>query len=129
MKFPRNSVARIALPLLLGLAGFAGNWFKLQLFFNVDFLFGSFFVMLAIARCGVLGGTLAGAVAGSCTYLLWNHPWAIIIFTAEALFVSLLNRRKAGFLFLYDICYWLVLGIPLVWLFYYYVMGMPQQST
>jgi PAS domain S-box-containing protein len=119
----------IAISLLLGAAGFLGNWYKLQLFFNVDFLFGSFFVMLAIARCGVAGGVTAGLLAGSCSYLLWNHPWAIIIFTGEALFVALLNRRRLGNLVTLDTIYWLCLGMPQVWVFYHLVMGTGNQAT
>jgi hypothetical protein len=37
-------------PILLTLiaAGLAGNYFKFPIFFNVDFLFGSIFAMLAL---------------------------------------------------------------------------------
>lgn len=118
---------KFALCLLLGAAGFLGNWFKIELFFNVDFLFGSFFVMLAIARCGVAGGVMAGLLAGSCSYFLWNHPWAIVIFTCEALFVAILNRRWPGNLVVLDAVYWLCLGMPLVWVFYHLDMGVGNQ--
>ncbi|MEI6214263.1 MAG: ATP-binding protein [Desulfuromonadales bacterium] len=119
----------LLIPLLLGAIGFLGNWFKLSLFFNVDFLFGSFFVMLAIARYGVAAAMVSGVIAASCSYLLWNHPWAIIIFSAEALFVALCHRRKPGYLLLHDTLYWLFIGMPLVWLFYHVVMGIPLQAT
>lgn len=117
------------LPILLGTAGFLGNWYNLQLFFNVDFLFGSFFVMLAIARCGLLGGAVAGLISASCSYFLWNHPWAVIIFTLEACCVAAANRRRPSNLLILDTLYWLFLGIPLVWLFYHFVMGMGAEST
>ena len=68
-------------------------------------------------------------MAGSCSFLLWHHPWAIIIFAAEALFVSLLNRRHPGKLVILDTLYWLCLGMPLVWLFYRVVMGMGAEAT
>lgn len=125
-KSPTN---RLAIALLLGVAGFLGNWFNLPIFFNVDFLFGSFFVMLAVARYGVAAALIAGVIAGSCSFLLWNHPWAIIIFTAEALFVSLLNRRHPGKLVILDTLYWLCMGMPLVWLLYQSVMGMGAEAT
>lgn len=126
----RNSPTnRVVIALLLGIAGFLGNWLNLPIFFNVDFLFGSFFVMLAVARYGVAAALIAGVIAGSCSFLLWNHPWAIIIFTAEVLFVSLLNRRHPGKLVILDTLYWLCLGMPLVWLFYRVVMGMGAEAT
>ncbi len=124
-----SSISGLAIALLLGVAGFLGNWFNLQLFFNVDFLFGSFFVMLAVARYGVAVALTAGVIAGSSSYFLWHHPWAIIIFTAEALFVSLLNRRQPGKLVILDTLFWLCLGMPLVWLFYRVVMGMDAEVT
>ncbi|MBF0497860.1 MAG: cache domain-containing protein, partial [Deltaproteobacteria bacterium] len=115
--------------ILFGLAGFAGNWLKVELFFNVDFLFGSFFVMLAILRFGPLAGVLGGVMAASCTYILWHHPWAIIIFLAEASFVAWRTRKKSRKILTQDILFWLVLGMPLVWLFYHHVMGIQPQPT
>ncbi len=114
---------------LFCLLGFVGNLLKVELFFNVDFLIGSFFVMLAILSVGGACGAITGFVAGICTYLLWNHPWAIIIFAGEALFVSRLYSRRRGSLVIYDILYWACLGMPMVYLFYHYFMGMQLQST
>ncbi|GEM_PF-1896240 len=36
---------------------------------------------------------MAAIASASCTYFLWKHPYAIIIFTAEFLFVSIFYRR------------------------------------
>ena len=119
----------IAVSLLLGAAGFLGNWCRIELFFNLDFLFGSFFVMLAIARCGVAGGVVAGLLAGSCSYLIWHHPWSMIVFAGEALFVALLDRRWPGQLVLLDTVYWFFLGMPQLWVFYHRVMGVSPQAT
>ena len=106
----------------LGLLGFAGNWFKFELFFNVDFLFGSLFVMLAIIRFGPAAGLVAGVIAASSTYFLWNHPWAIIIMTAEAAFVCWRLRNSGKNCLTEDIIFWIFLGAPLVWLFYYHLL-------
>lgn len=127
--FSLPSLRSVAVFSLLCTAGFLGNWFRLPLFFNVDFLFGSFFVMLAILRFGVLPALLVGMAAASSTWLLWNHPWAIVIFSAEALWVALANRRKPGHLILFDTLYWLCLGMPLIWLLYHLGMGMSSQAT
>lgn len=114
---------------LLGLLGFTGNWLKFELFFNVDFLFGSLFVMLAIVRFGVMAGIAAGIIAASCTFLLWNHPWAIIIMTAEAAFVGWRLRDTERDCLTEDIIFWLFIGAPLVWLFYFNVLNVGSQST
>ncbi|MEI6206382.1 MAG: hypothetical protein WCP20_06345 [Desulfuromonadales bacterium] len=113
----------------LGLLGFAGNWFKFELFFNVDFLFGSLFVMLAIIRFGTVAGVVAGVIAASCTFFLWNHPWAIVIMTAEALFVAWRLRSSERECLTEDIIFWLFLGAPLVWLFYFNILHVGAQST
>ncbi|MCP2728705.1 response regulator [Symplocastrum sp. BBK-W-15] len=104
--------------LLLVVAGYLGNYFSLPLFFGVDFLFGSIAVLMVVYFYGQLWGTLAAIIVSSYTYILWNHPYAIVIFTCESLFVSYLLGRKSNNLLLLDGIYWIFIGIPLVWLFY-----------
>ncbi len=113
---------------LLLVGGFVGNYFKLPLFFGVDFLFGSIAVWLVVYNYGTFWGTLAGLVASSCTYLLWGHPYAIVIFTAETIFVSLLLRRYPNLVLLNSI-YWLLIGIPLIGLFYGLILPVSTLGT
>ena len=120
---------RVFLGILLSLGGFLGNWFKVGLFFNVDFIFGSAFSMLAILVLGRTYGIISACIAASCTYLLWNHPWAIIIFTGEAFVVSWLYGKRQNNVVIYDLIYWICLGMPLVYLFYHLVMGFAVQTT
>lgn len=114
---------------LLGLLGFAGNCFKLELFFNVDFIFGTIFVLLATARYGAIPGIVTSLMAGSCTWLLWHHPWALIICVAEAAVVGIIIRRRTVSLLAADTLFWLCCGTPLVWLFYHHIMGIPGQLS
>ncbi len=122
---------RYNLPLMLGLvgAGLAGNYFKYPIFLSIDFLFGSIFAMLALQLCGVWRGTLAAALIASYTYVLWNHPYAIVIMTAEVLVVGLLMTRRNMGMLTADALYWLLLGMPLVYLFYHLVMGVPTSNA
>lgn len=116
--------------LILGIAGFAGNWFKYPLFLNIDFLFGSLFVMIALLRYGTGAGIIASIVASSCTFLMWKHPYAMVIFTAETAVVGFLNRRRSkADILLHDIGYWFIIGTPLVWLFYNGVLHDSFSST
>lgn len=116
---------------LLGLiaAGLAGNYFKFPLFLNIDFLFGSIFALLALQLRGLGGGLLAGLVISGYTYVLWNHPYAIVIMTAEVAAVGWLSSRRHMGLVLADTLYWLCLGMPLVYLFYHGVMQVPLGNT
>ncbi len=122
---------KFSIPLFLALiaAGLAGNFFKFPLFLNIDFLFGSIFALLALQFLGLRRGVLAAAVIAGYTYFLWNHPYAIIILTAEAAVVGwLASRRKFG-LVLADTIYWIVIGLPLVYLFYHQFMQVPVNSV
>lgn len=123
-----NVLKPILLIVLVGLS-FLGNVFKITLFYNVDLIFGSFFVMIVISLYGPAWGIAAAAVAASYTYVLWNHPYAIIIFICEAAFVAFIYRRRKVNLVLIDIAYWFVLGMPLVYLFYRGVMKMDNTGA
>jgi PAS domain S-box-containing protein len=116
--------------IVFGLLGFAGNWFNTPLFLNVDFLYGSFFVMLAILRFGWGAGLIAGLIAGSCTWIIWRHPYGWVIFTVEALVVGLGSKKKgAESLVLWDTLFWFCLGMPMVWGFYSIALKDTQTAT
>ncbi len=119
------------IPLLLALiaAGLAGNYWKFQLFLNIDFLFGSIFALLALQFCGLGRGILAAAMIAGYTYFIWNHPYAIIIMTAEVAVVGWLMQRRKIAMVMADTLYWLIIGMPLVYLFYHGVMQVPQSHT
>ena len=110
-------------------AGLAGNYFSFPVFLNIDFLFGSIFAMLALQYFGLGWGTLAAALIGSYTYFLWNHPYAIIILGAEALWVGVLMTRRRVGMVLADTLFWLLVGMPLVFFFYRLVMHVPLSSV
>lgn len=113
---------------VLLLAGYAGNYFNLPLFFGVDFLFGSIAVLMVVWLYGIGWGVLAAMIAGSHTFLLWGHPYAGMILIGEALFVGWW-RRKYPNLLLLDGFYWIFIGMPLVWLFYSIPLGVPSQTV
>jgi len=124
-----NGKYRILLLPALIIAGLAGNYLRFELFLNIDFLFGSIFAMLALQFFGFGRGVAAAALIAGYTYLLWNHPYAVIIMTAEVAVVGwLMNRRKLGMV-LSDTLYWLIIGMPLVYLFYHVVMQVPLSNT
>ncbi|HSF75717.1 MAG TPA: histidine kinase, partial [Microcoleus sp.] len=102
----------------------------MSLLFGVDFLFGSIAILIIAYYFGWGWGGLAGLIAGSYTYFLWNHPYATIILVIEALFVGFLcKKRKHPNLLLFDGIYWFLIGIPLVWLFYGQMMHMDANQA
>lgn len=114
---------------LLSLLAVSGNVFSATISYGVDFLFGSVFTLLSIRMFGLLSGVAVGAIGGATTYFLWGHPYAFIIFTLEALVVGLIKRYWIYNLVIADILYWLLLGVPLVWLFYSQVLGLDWAAT
>ncbi|MEQ8381007.1 MAG: response regulator [Coleofasciculus sp. A1-SPW-01] len=137
MKFPFHFIkgfsslfkrVNLLLIALIGI-GYLGNYFSLSLFFGVDFLFGSIAVLMVVYFYGIFWGTLAAFIASSYTYTLWGHPYAILIFTGEALFISLLLHRKTENMLLLSGIYWVLIGMPLVGLFYGGVLNVGATQT
>lgn len=108
--------------LLFSAAGILGNIYGFQIFFNVDFLFGSIFSMLALQMLGVGWAMATTIIAGSCTLFLWNHPYAMVIFAVETLSTAILWRFFRVSFVLANTLAWLLMGMPLIWLFYYGIM-------
>jgi PAS domain S-box-containing protein len=123
---------KLFLPLIvLIIAGYLGNFFHVSLFFGLDFLFGSIAILLIIYYYGTIEGTIAAIIVSSYTYSLWGDPYALIIFTIEAVFVGWrLHRQKQNQnLVRLDLIYWFSIGIPLVILFYGALMQSPVSGT
>ena len=67
-----------------------------------------------------------GCIASLVTWKAWGHPWAVVIFSAEITWLTLglqrLSRRNdqvsTGAIIPLTISYWLLLGAPMVAIFY-----------
>ena len=130
-KLPKNSglTSKLGLILLI-ILGYLGNYFKLPLFFGVDFLFGSIAVFVIVELYGVVWGTIAGLIVSSHTYFLWHHPYAIVAFTLEAMFVGImLKRPRLQNIVLLNGIYWLLIGMPLAVLLYGLVLNVGTTQT
>ena len=114
---------------LLSALAVLANSLNLGLFFGVTFIFGSIAMVLAVALYGTTSAVIVAAVGSLYTLFLFGHPYALVIFSVEALAVGLLYARGIRNLVLADLIYWLVLGVFLVLLFYKNVMLMDWVST
>jgi len=110
--------------LILTTLGILGNIYNAELFFGVNQIFGSIFVLIALWIFGQSIGVLCAILVHAYTIVLWGHPYAGISFVLEAWFVGLLLKRKTQNLFIADAIYWLFIGIPLAYIFYALVMNM-----
>lgn len=114
---------------LLVAAGLGGNYFAYPIFLNIDFLFGGVFALLALQLFGIWPGTLAAALIASYTYVIWNEPYALIIMSAEVAVVGYLMARRKLNMVLADTLYWLVIGIPLMYGFYHFILKVPDSAV
>lgn len=106
-----------------------GNALDIPLLFGVQFIFGSFAVMLAAARLGAVYAVVVAAVGGAYTLHLWGHPYALVVFALEAMTVAILFKRGLKNLVLADLVYWLALGVPITFLLYSEALGMPAHEA
>lgn len=88
----RGSTNLAVLALLAGLA-VALNALPLPLFFGIHLLLGSVPAMLALLLWRTWAATAIALLAALQTWSLWGHPWAILIFTAELVWLTLALRR------------------------------------
>lgn len=122
--FPKLSL------ILLTLGALLGNYCSISLFYGVDLLFGSIFVFLTLLLHGRKEAVVIALISSSYTYQLWEHPYAIILFTLEVIWLGwVATRSKNWDLPLWDIIYWLIVGIPLIWISYYGMMSIDPLST
>ncbi|MBF2055729.1 MAG: response regulator [Cyanobacterium sp. T60_A2020_053] len=109
--------------IILILLSYLGNYFKLPLFFGLDFLFGSIFVWVITYYYGQFWGALGGFIASTYTYFLWGHPYAIFTFSCEIIIVNYFWYKNNKNLVLLNILYWLLVGIPLIVISYGFILS------
>lgn len=116
--------ALLPLVLLCGL-GYFGNFLSTELFFSVSLIFGSIATMSAILIRGTLFGVVVALVASLYTIVIWGHPFALVVFVSEALFVGLVRSKTRKDIVVCDIFFWAILGWPLCLLFYHSDQALP----
>jgi diguanylate cyclase (GGDEF)-like protein len=104
-----------------------GNMLNLSLLLGVNFIFGSIFTLLILRIYGLKWALVASVIVNGYTLFLWNHPYAMLVFVLETLFVGVFYRGKK--IVLIDTLYWMILGMPLVWVFYRYALDMNYTAS
>lgn len=141
---------RLAWLALLGGVATVANLAVIPLAFGIQFLPGSVLAVLGVLMFGGWGIPI-GVIASLVTIHLWGHPWAVLIFSGEIIWLhlyllicqgqnsrrdrrwpihpSLARRRDDGGIILADISFWLLIGIPMVIVFYGYVLRLDSASV
>ncbi|RKZ88615.1 MAG: hypothetical protein DRR19_12345 [Candidatus Parabeggiatoa sp. nov. 1] len=114
---------------LLTVLSVLGNYFSLPLFFGVDIIFGSIAVLLIIHLFGAGWGMIVALLASCYTFFQWGHPYGMLVFTLEMLFIGLTWQRYSHNLLLLEGIFWLCLGMPVIWLVYTYTIPLDTAQT
>jgi diguanylate cyclase (GGDEF)-like protein/PAS domain S-box-containing protein len=123
---PLNLLVATALFCVLAIAG---NALAVPLFYSIQFIFGSVFVFIAMTMLGTWPAVIVAAAGGLYTWVLWGHPYALMVFVAECLFVVWVCRRAEISTLLADGTFWFVIGIPATLLLYIFALGVELQTA
>lgn len=120
---------KLLVTVLAGGLGFFLNALNIEMFFGVNIIFGGILPMLIVLAYGSWYGAAAALIASSYTYFLWGHPYAMVIFTLEAVAVGFVASRSRRWALGSDLVFWLFVGMPLVYFFYHHVLSLSLTST
>ncbi|PZO36233.1 MAG: hypothetical protein DCF19_22050 [Pseudanabaena frigida] len=120
--------------LLFSTLGYLGNYFRLPLFFGIEFLFGSIFSLIATNLYGTKIGLIVSAIASIHTYVLWGQPYAAVLLILETLWVGIglhqgIKDNRSRNMVLLVLSYWMCLGAPLCFASYYFILEFGINST
>ncbi|MBD1390225.1 response regulator [Neiella sp. HB171785] len=99
----------------LGVLGAVTNLFTIPMFANTSLVLGGVFSMLAAILMRPHHALLASVIATTGLLINWQHGWGYIWFPLEVLFVNWMVRQRIHAL-IADLLYWLLVGMPLVYL-------------
>ena len=132
----RRRLQRLPLLGLLTALGVLLNLWPVPLYYGIQLVLGSVPPILALLLWRTWWAVPMGLLAALQTWKLWGHPWAVVIFTLEMVWLTLAVRRFTapgqednGRVVLFSMAYWLVLGTPLVLLFYGVVLGIDPTNV
>ncbi len=133
---PRNSRLFLAQVALLSGVGVLLNQMPLSLFFGVHLLLGSIPAVLTVLIWRSWWSVPMATLASLATVPLWGHPYAVLIFTAEAAWLCwacrhwLSNQEPLSHrIILFSIVFWVAIGTPLVFATYQGLLGISTTNT
>jgi PAS domain S-box-containing protein len=126
---PSYSIALIIFSLL----GLIANLAPITLFFGVDFLLGSITAFLVLRLYGIVPGVMVALIVTLPTYQLWGHPYFVLLSGLQLAVVGMVLRYRTVIssrnLPTWLSLYLLVLGLPLIFTCYHYILGLTVQGA
>ncbi|KIL45314.1 EAL domain-containing protein [Jeotgalibacillus soli] len=104
------------------MASTAASFVYIPVFFGFELIIGSIFTFTLYRLTGFRIALIHSIIFAISSYFEWGHFFGSIAILLEFLIVSALYKRKRGSLILTDMIYWLIIGIPFVFLSYYFIL-------
>jgi PAS domain S-box-containing protein len=103
---------RLAVPVAVGLAGFAINSLPIEIFPGVHLVFGSVAAVVVAIWLGPAAGGIAGLVGGLRTWSLWSQPFpfSACLFALEGVWVGYQTGRTKRGALIAVLSYWVLVG-------------------
>lgn len=122
MHIPVFNATHLKLAIFLGLLGFALNLYPIPLFANVQLILGNTAVVITAKLLGPYYALLTALGTATGLALSWDNPHVYIVFLLEALWLGFARRKNARILYA-SICYWLLIGLPIMGLYLWFITG------
>ncbi|MBM7649874.1 diguanylate cyclase (GGDEF)-like protein [Bacillus ectoiniformans] len=106
-----------------------GNYFSIELFLGVHFLFSSIFIFLIISYYGTFPAVVAAAISGAYTIFLWDNPYGLITLILEAWFVGSYYHRVKRDVIVADVIFLFFIAMPSSLLFSLLFIGLDEANS
>ncbi|ABV36416.1 diguanylate cyclase [Shewanella sediminis HAW-EB3] len=113
----------IQISLVLGCLGLLTNLYPIPLFGNVQLILGNIVIVISAILLGPWFALLTAVLCATGLFIAWGSWHVFILFGLEAIWLGY-ARRKDIYALYADIGYWLVIGMPL---FYLYILLFSKQ--
>lgn len=122
----QNKISFITYVVIYGaIAALLNSQFLIEGYGTLTFHFGQLVVFLCLLTRGLRAAVLVGVISSASLALTTENPYFLLTLLAELMCVSWLYRR--GFaLFISDVIYWCLVGIPVSYTIIFYRYDFPS---
>uniref|UniRef100_UPI00387F4A84 response regulator n=1 Tax=Pseudoalteromonas mariniglutinosa TaxID=206042 RepID=UPI00387F4A84 len=90
-----------------------------------EFLLGQFFVILSMLLFGWRLALMSFLLSSGFMFYRWEHAWPAIVFALELIYLHVFCLQRARPVFVRGMVFWFAIGLPLLWLFGYFILQLP----
>ncbi|WP_299496207.1 diguanylate cyclase [uncultured Shewanella sp.] len=115
------------LAIILGIIGFSINLYPILLLANIPLVLGNIVIVITAILLGPWYALLTAMICVSGLMLVWDSPHVYLIFGLEALWLGFAKRKNIYALYA-CIAYWLLVGMPMFYLYATLFTHIPTES-